>query len=366
MSIIFKKGLAKSASELRIMNKQYELVKANRKAVEGSGFGSLNTLIKMIAENDPSFAREDIAKQVLTANAGTTPADAYKEMDATTSIERVANGEFATLTRLLGFSKSIDLGRKTLEYRMASTAGRATFTMDGSDATLFDHVDYKYDQVIVPIVKTGFMLDWRDAMSMKAEGFDYLVDESRESDLTLMRKMDELLFSGTNLTVKGYGWSGLSGGDSRVVQGTLSVDLTSSASTAEDIRNEFKTQRDVLRIDNNCTQDLSVGVSREIMSNLERVYSQSEGVYGTILDMVQKLLGIKEVYEDSKLSGNEIIMYWADVQGMHAVVGSAIATEAEPRDRFNSPFAYTKYAALGFVPKTDYSGRKTALYATTA
>lgn len=362
MSIIFKKGLAKSASELRIMNKQYEMIKQNRKAVEGSGFGSLNTLIKMIAENDPSFAKEAVAQQVLTANAGTTPADAYKEMDATTTIERVANGEFATLTRLLTASKSIDLGRKVHEYRMASTAGRATTTMDGVDATLFDHVDYKYDQTIVPVIKTGFMLDWRDALAMRAEGFDYLVDESRESDLTLMRKMDELLFSGTDLTVKGYGWSGLFG-DSRVVQGTLSVDLTATASTAEDIRNEFKTQRDVLRITNNCTQDLSVGVSREIMSNLERVYSQSEGVYGTILDMVQKLLGIKEVYEDSKLSGNQIIMYWADLQGMHAVVGSAIATEAEPRDRFNSPFAYTKYAALGFVPKTDFSGRKCALFA---
>ena len=34
--------------------------------------------------------------------------------------------------------------------------------------------------------------------------------------------------------------------------------------------------------------------------------------FGTILDYVLKLRGISEIYEDSKLSGNELTMYYAD------------------------------------------------------
>lgn len=361
MSLLFRKSNAANASEQRIMNKQWSEVEAMRNSAE-TGLGSLNTLISIIAGNDPEFSNTDLAKSV-HANAGRSPADAYREMDSTTTIAIVPAGEHATLTRLISVSRSVDVGKTVAEHRMATTSAGGKTSLSGQTGIELDHVDYVYDGTIIPIHDKAFGREWREVLSMKSDGFDALVDDSREAERALMDIMDIYLWKGSDLKVKGVTWKGIKA-DARVVQFTLTTDLAADATSPEDIRNQMRLVRDELYIQNNCAKPLKLAVSREIMSAWERVYSNAEGVFGTIEDMVKRLRGIDEVYEDSRLVGNELALFFADrEQGFHSVVGSAISTYAVKRDQHNSPFNFIKWAAAGFLAKMDAQGNKCVLFA---
>ena len=162
--------------------------------------------------------------------------------------------------------------------------------------------------------------------------------------------------------VKDRVWLGIKN-DPSVANVALTVDLSAAASSATDIRDEVRRVRDILRITNNCTQDVTLSISREIKSNWERVFSTAEGIFGTIEDMIMKLTGIGEIVEDSRLTGNQIAMLWLDSSGFHPVTGMAISSYALPRLRHNDDYNFIKWAAVGFLARNDYTGRKCALYA---
>ena len=340
MSIIFSKKLATNSNQLRVMNSQWKEVEALRR----QSHKDMQQFLQM------------------TGNAAQSPAEAYREFDQTTKIDMVPAGEHATLTRLLQNPRSVDIGREVFEYRKATRAGRAQSSMSGQIGVKMDHVDYDYAGTVIPIHDAGFGRRWREVLSMKAEGFDATVDDSRESERTLMDKMDDYLWDGNaNLALKGRVWLGLKN-DPTVANATLGVDLASIASTPQEIRDEVRRVRDILYITNNCAKPLTLGISREIASNWERVFSTAEGTFGTIEDMIRNLRGIAEIYEDSRLVGNQLTMYWNDQQGFHSVVGMAMATYAVPRTQYNDDFNFIKAAAAGFLSRNDDQNRTCALY----
>ena len=343
MSIIFNDALYnKDSSAGRIMTQQKQTVIAFRKA----GDAAHNAMIA-------------------ATNVARTPSEAYREMDPTTKIEQVPAGEFALLSRVLGKVKPINLGRKLYEYRKASDMNKGQSSMTGSIGVKSDKVDYGYGGTVVPIHDKGFGIDHRDHLAMQAEGFDELVDYAREAELGLMRTKNDYLWVGnSSLVFKGSSWLGIKG-DPTVATATIGVNLAASGSTADNIRAEVSRIRDILYITNNCTNPLDLVISREIASNWERPFSTADGNFGTIGDYVRKLRGIKEIYEDSNLVGEEITFLYNDQAGFHGVSGMAISTYAIPRPQYNSPFNYVKFCALGFVAKEDFSDRKCALYATT-
>lgn len=300
----------------------------------------------------------------LEANEARTPAEAYREMDQRTKIIQVPAGEFSTLTRLMGGARAINLGRKLYEYRKVSDMDQGQASMSGTVGVKSDKVDYEYGGVPVPVFDKGFGIDWRDELAMRAEGFDALVDYSREAERGLMTTIDNFMWDGdASLVFKGESWLGLRN-DPTVASAVLGVDLSSGAASSEDISNEVARVADILWITNNCASPLRLAVSREIMSNLDkRVYSTATGAWGTILQYIEGLRYFAEVYEDSNLSGNQIAMYLDDQMGFHMVSGMAMSTYANPRLYHNSPFTYTKWAAMGFVSKNDTQDRKCALYA---
>lgn len=341
MSIIFNKKLVTKPSELRALNSQWGEVKD----------------LRVQSEKDMKALLQ------LTGNAARTPAEAYREMDATTKIDMKPAGEFSTLTRLLQVARPVSIGKEVFEYRKASDVDGAQTSMGGQIGVKLDHVDYKYAGTIVPIHDKGFGRRWREIQSMQADGFDALVDDAREAEHSLMTQMNSFMWNGdANLSLKGNSWLGIKA-DPSVASATLGVDLSASATAAADIRGEVARIRDILYITNNCTQPLRLGVSREILSNWEREYSSADGMFGTIEDFVAKLRGIDEIYEDSELSGNEIVLFALGQDAFHPVVGMAINTYAVPRQFHNSDFNFIKWTATGFLAKTDYENRKCVLFA---
>ena len=344
MSLILRQSLARNEQEQRAMNSQW-------KELQGMRANTVDDVQLML----------DMSVNFHT-NAGRTPGDAYREFDATTKIDMIPAGEFATLTRLMQVSRPVSIGREVFEYRQASDAGNGQTSMSGQIGIKMDHVDFKYAGTVVPVHDTGYGRRWREVESMRADGYDALVDDSRECERTLMRTIETYMWDGdANQSLKGHVWLGIKN-DPTVAQATLGVDLAASATTPTAIRDEVRRVRDILYIANNCTNGLRLGVSREIMSNWERVFSTSEGIFGTIEDMIAKIRGIDEIYEDSKLVGNEIVMYWDDQQGFHPVIGMGMSSYAVPRQFHNSNFDFIKWCAVGFLAKTDYENRKCALF----
>ena len=341
MSLILRQALARNSAEKRIMQGQWDELTAMRQ-------NSLKDVEQLIH---------------MTGNVARSPAEAYREFDQTTKIEQVPAGEFATLTRLLQVSRPVSIGREVFEYRQASDAGRGQTSMSGQIGVKLDHVDYKYAGTVIPVHDIGFGRRWREVESMRAEGFDALVDDSREAERELIRTIDNYLWDGdANIVFKGNSWLGIKN-DPTVANETLGVDLSAAASTAHDIRNEVKRVRDVLYITNNCTKMLRLGVSREIMSNWENEFTVNDVGFGTILDFVKKLRGIEEIYEDSRLVGNQLTLAYMAQDGFHPVTGMGLSTYAVPRLYHNSDFNFIKWAAIGFLSRNDYSGRTCALYA---
>lgn len=348
MSIFFnKETLQANDQQGRIMREQYAVLQSMRQ----NGAQAHQDMVDFTGYVGP------------TGNAARSPAEAYREFDSVTKIDQVPAGEFATLTRLLPGAKSVNVGRKLYEYRQFSDMEGGQSSMTGQIGVQSDKGDYGYDGAIVPIHDKGFHIDWRDYQAMRAEGFDALVDYSREARRGLMSTQNSYLWNGNSgLVFKGQSWLGIKG-DPSVATATLGVDLASSVATADDIRAEVQRVRDILRITNNCSGMLTVVVSREIASNWERPYSTADGNFGTIGDYVAKLRGIAEIVEDDELTGNQMAMFWNDQQGFHAVSGMAMSTYAVPRTYHNSPFAYIMWSALGFMAKQDFGSRKCALYA---
>lgn len=341
MSLILRKSLASNASQKRIIEGQYKEVTELRNASLG-----------------------DMKQMLAITNAGQTPAEAYREFDSTTKIDMVPAGEYATLTRLMMKARSINIGREVFEYRAASRASdsHGKSSMSGQIGINMDHVDYKYPGTVVPVHDLGFGRRWRELEAMRADGFDALVDDSREAERSLMGVIDNYLWDGdSSLSMKGSQWLGIKN-DPTVANATIGVDLDAAASSAVDIRNEVSRIRDILRITNNCTQDIRLGVSREILSNWERPFSVTDSLFGTVLEYVMKLRGISEIYEDSRLTGNQIVMFWDDQQGFHPVVGMGLSSYAVPRLTHNADFNFIKWCAVGFIVKTDFEGRTCALY----
>lgn len=342
MSILFGKQYARNGAELAAQQAQLRQLNGMR-------------------SNGSALESATIVAQAL--NAGRTPADLYRAFDTTPKIEVRPAGDQATLTRLLQKSRSINIGKTVFEYTAHSELSEAGISLNGTRHITADKSDVTYEGTVIPVFDHAYGLGWRENAAGLAEGYDQLMIDAANSQLKVFDKMNDYLFNGNaNISVKGRVWLGLRGDDS-VVQENLAVNLASAATTGDACRNEVSRVRDTLRIANNCTQPLRVGVSREIHSNWERMYDSDNSSNVTILDMIKKLTGIAEIYEDSALTGNQLVMYWDDLQGFHPVTGMALSSYAVPRVYHNDNFDFVKWAAVGFVAKSTYTGKKCALYA---
>ncbi len=298
--------------------------------------------------------------------AATIPRDVYIEFDnITKEIMRNDEGD-VLLNDLIPLARSVDIGKIEYKYRKASDSGNAKTTLSGQTVVTMDKTQYAYDSAIVPVHQDGFGREWRELAGQRSEGFDALFDDQRNSVKATRRQMVDYIFNGNaSIEFNGATWTGLKS-DSRVVQSSLSVDLTSSAVTADNVRKEFRAQRDALRITNNVMGQVTIYVSREIMSNLERYFSDNDAGFGTMLDAVRALNGIAAVKETALLTGNEILAMVLDSSVIRPVVGMAVSTipvqRANPFDAHN----FITWGAMGIQVMQDYEGRSGVLYATTA
>ena len=323
--------------------------------------------------NEESFAHVLNARG-MHVNDGIIPQDVYLEFDNIT-IERFRSDDGdAFLNDLLPLSRSVSIGRLVHKFRRASDAGAAQTSMTGQIGVKMDQVEFNFDGSIIPIHDTGFGRNWREWNAQRAEGFDALIDDQRESVATLRRLLADNFLSGHTdtdgnlIVVDGIQWAGMRA-DARVAQvnigaAGINFDFTDQAKTYAEIEAAFKLVRNVLYITNNCEKEATYYVSREIMSNFERASSES---YDSrkILERLAGLQGVAAIKSSSKLSGNEFMGFPLDGL-VRPIVGMGVNTVAMPRPVYNSNYDFAVWGAIGFEVRTDYDSRKCALFAAEA
>ncbi len=310
--------------------------------------------------------------QAMYRNQGLIPQDVYQEFDNIT-VERMRSDDGdAFLDPLLAMSKSISIGKLVNRYRQASDAGNSQTSMGGQIGVLMDQVDYTYDGSIIPIHDGGFKRNFREMAAMKSEDFDALIDDQRESVADVKRRLVANFLDGHRdkdnnlIIVDGLGWSGVRG-DDRVAQvdlgaAGLDFDFADQTRNPEDIKIAFIALRDVLRIDNNCTQDLMWFFSREAMSNFERNFSE-EHASRTIYEELMKLRGVDEILETNEFEGTELMAFPKNQDKIRPMVGMAMNTVAKPRVHYNDDYQFVTWAAVGYEVRPDFAGRTCVLHA---
>lgn len=359
-------------AQQRVLERQFSDVLQQRSDVEKIGYGVMNSLLANtvgLKTNSGSYVTVDGRRYGLETNAGLTPADAYREFDRVSLIVKNPIGEFSTLNKVMAVSKSVNLGRKVYEQRQVSAlANKAKTSMSGQNGVNIDHTAVSYQGTLIPISDYGFGRDFRELEAMRADGYDALVDDAREADLVLNRKLVSSLWTGfvdadgNPLVVKDKSWLGIKA-DPTVAQTTFTLDIVGGSASTKEIFDLFKAQRDILRITNNMSQEVDVPVSREIFSILEQPFSEYTTGYGNLKDMIEGLTGIREIYEDPALEGNEFAMLRIGIDGLSSITGMAMSTIAVPRQMYNDDYSFMKVIATGFISRNDYDGHKTCLFA---
>jgi hypothetical protein len=309
-----------------------------------------------------------------SVNEGLIPRDVYQEFDRTAAeVMRSDNGD-AFLLDLMANSRSVSIGKIVSKYRQVSDAGVAQTSMTGQIGVKLDQTENTYDGTIVPVHDAGFGRNWRELAAGRSEGFDALVDDNREVNVTLRAHMADTFLDGHTdkdgnyIKVDALDWQGMRN-DSRVAQVDLGAagvnfDFTDTTKTGAEIKAAWIEVRDTLWIDNNCEQDAVYYISREMASNFERKFSTSYDAK-TIQQELADLQGVKEIKTSSKLSGNEFMAMVLDGGNMvvRPIVGMNINTVAMPRPVYNSDYAFVVWSAVGWQVRNDYNGQTCALFA---
>ncbi len=308
----------------------------------------------------------------LQVNEGLIPQDVFQEFDNVT-VERFRSDDGDTfLNDLLPLSRSISIGKLVHKFRQASDAGRVQTSMTGQIGVKMDQTEFTFDGSIVPVHDAGFFRNWREWNAMQSEGFDALIDDQRETVASVRRHLaDQFLDGHTDtdgnvIVVDGISWGGMRN-DSRVAQvdlgaGGVNFDFTDTTKTGDENKAAFIQVRDVLFITNNCEQDATYYVSRQIMSNWERKFSTQYDAK-IISQELADLMGVAAIKVSSKLVGNELMAMVLTTQRIRPIVGMGLNTVAMPRPVYNSNFEFVTWAAIGFEIREDFAGNTCALFA---
>ena len=312
------------------------------------------------------------SERSIAVNDGFIPRDLYQEFDNVTVEAMLSDQGDTFLNDLLPLSRSISLGTQVHNFRMASDSGLVQTSMSGQIGVKMDQVEYSYDGFIVPITDAGFSRNFREKETFTNSGFDALIDDQRETMRSVRADVAEQFLEGHKdkdgnlIVVDGKSWAGMRN-DSHVAQvdlgiGGVNFDFTLSTNTYLQIEAALKEVRDVLWITNNCEQDATYYVSREIASNMERNSSES---YDSekILARLGALQGISGIKVSSKLVGNEMMAFPLDSSKVRPLVGMGMNTVAMPRPVYNSNYEFVIWGAIGFEVRNDFSGKTCAMFA---
>lgn len=296
------------------------------------------------------------------------PYPVYAEMDRQTKQIMLDPNVEVLLNDLMPLARPLNIGKMIHQYRQAGTGGAVTTSMSGLEPIPNDQTAYKYDGAIVPVHQGGYYREWRELAGQQSEGWNDLLDDQAAATRTVRERMASYALDGIDgLEFKGIPSYGIRN-SANTAKATIGIDLTSSETAPDAVRNEFIRLRDIIRRDNRVIADLTVYVSPEIASTLDRYYVITGNVTATrtLRQELESLAGIGAIKELAGLEGNELIMGVLSQEYIVPLLGQAVSNLALPRQ---TPFArhqFIVWSAMGLEIRADINGRTAWLYAASA
>lgn len=353
MSIYFDSKKGATGKELFALNKQWNELSDFREA------GAVDS-VKLLDGLGETFGINK-AKDGLTVN-NLRVDEMYRMVDGTATGEDRDWGNQSLLGRLMVGAQPVHIGKKVVESRRYSEAGRISRSMSGQTDIQMDKTESNYQKTVVPIFDGGYGRDFRDVEALRSELLPALAEDSQEVEFSLLEDVNDYLWNGdTSLVVDGTSWSGIKS-DSSIATYTLLTDLT-TATEAQTVA-ELLAMLDVLRIANAKAGPFDLFVSPQIMSHMQALATSNTNGFMNILSAVRALIPeFASIQLDSKLQGNQAFASVIGTQGLHAKVGMMMSSYQMPRFKHSDPYQFVKWFAAGFQSKNTFSGKKSSVYA---
>lgn len=290
--------------------------------------------------------------------------DYWREVDnVTTRVIRDDEGA-PLLDDLLSLGTPISIGKTAALYRVSSDAGYVNRSMSGQEPETLDKVVYDHYGDPVPIFKTGYAREWREWLGLQTENIDAMSDDQEAATAALRRNMAQYILTGDDkIKVQNYEGKGITNhphtNQVDLSASGFNIDLTSMATSNDDIINFFTKDFNVVLDANLVAEKLKFYISPEIERRLNVPYSNSQGFKeGTLKDYILRYC----VYIDSftktfELKGNHFISYVRNAQYIKtriaAPIGSFMKQRVNPHDNYQT----LVWSAFGLQIKRDFNGK---------
>lgn len=361
---VYSKKIGQETGNLEINQEQFASLTAERNAgAQAAADFIARTRFRGMGENTPG---------INAVNAVDDIRRLYRAFDTTVLQQFEPNTEFTLLNDLMPLSRSVRIEESRYDYARTGGRGWAHTSMSGQVGAALDARTYTFDGTMVPIHDSGFKFGWRDPIFNKPSALQSQADAQRGSVEDVQRRFVDYIYNGYRDKAGNFAvfddltWKGMKD-DERVQQielgsGGLNIDFTAAGVSSADIRSGAIALRDQMRRINSQYADQTWYVSGEIISNLERYFSDNYQS-GTIMDEILKLTGISAIKEDSQLEGNEILIVPLGAGVVAPIVGQAIGTVASPRPEYNSDYIWRTWGAMGLMVKQDINNKYSVIHA---
>lgn len=305
--------------------------------------------------------------------ASVLPRDAWLDLDGITRrVMRDDEGQ-AYMQDLLPLAKPVNIGKLVHLNRVSSdTANPVNRSMSGQVPNAMDKVTYDYRGVPVPIFSTGYGREWREWNTLQSENFDALSDDQEATTAKISRNQAQYVLDGDSSVVfQGYTAVGIRTSTySKAINlgtagGGANIDLTSSATTADQIDTFFTGAFGAMLDDNLVSQPVNLYISPEMARNWDRPYSGAAGLKeGSIMDHVAKNRRINKIAVTYELTGNEFFGFVPSAQYIRPLIGMAVNTTAKTRLNPTDNYQFLVMGAMGIEIRADFSGKSGVFYST--
>ncbi|MFQ0971676.1 major capsid protein [Gilliamella sp. BG6] len=290
--------------------------------------------------------------------------DYWREVDnVTTRVIRDDEGA-PLLDDLLSLGTPISIGKTAALYRVSSDAGYVNRSMSGQEPETLDKVVYDHYGDPVPIFKTGYAREWREWLGLQTENIDAMSDDQEAAVAALRQDMAQYILTGDEkIKVQNFEGKGITNhphtNQVDLSASGLNIDLTSTATSNDDIINFFTKDFVVILDANLVSEQLKVFISPEIQRRLNLPYSNSNGFKeGTVKDYILRYSAhIGSFTKTFEVKGNHFIGYVRNAQYIKtriaAPIGSFMKQRINPHDNYQT----LVWSAFGLQIKRDFNGK---------
>lgn len=343
MSLIFTKELVTNSAHVKQaykeLNQRREMFNINQKAM-AKNYGT------SIAANQAAIISKDY----------------WREVEAVTTrvVRQPGINEF--LTEMMAMATPIAIGKTAALYRTSSDAGAETVvTMSGQVPANMDKVLYDTEGDLVPILKNGYGVEWREMQGMSTEGLDIMADSQEAVTAKMMRDMANGFLNGYDITHNGYEAKGLTNHKNTQQIAVPTLDFGIGGSTNDEIIKFFTEQFAKDLDDQYIDSKIALWVSPDIKRRLAVPLSTSMGFKGGTLEQEILAFGRVEAFKQTfLLVGNHMVGYEKSGMFVRPRVAASLGSYMVPRNDPHANYQTMLWSAVGLQIKADFNGKKKA------